>query len=53
MKERKPREHEGGDLAEPGKTPGKAEGGRDPETKPSLEPGRTPGSAEREREVRR
>ncbi len=31
-------------VAVPGKTPGKAEGPRDPGTKPELEPGKTPAS---------
>jgi hypothetical protein len=33
-------------VAVPGKTPGKAEGPRDPGTKKELEPGKTPGNAE-------
>jgi hypothetical protein len=40
-----------GHPAAPGKTPGKAEGPRDPGTRPSLEPGKTPGKAEGERGV--
>ncbi len=39
-------------AAEPGRTPGKAEGTRDPaeQSKQGTEPARTPGSAEGERE---
>lgn len=39
-----------GSAAEPRKTPGKAEGGRNTVKKPALEPGRTPGKAEGERD---